>query len=62
MSFLSAMWICPRSIFVGTGTTTAKSFGAPPKSLAMVITVLSPSRTSTTCEARLNREVPALAT
>src|SRR6185503_6631380 len=39
---------------VGTGMTTANSFGSPWKSLAIVITVRSPSRTSTTCEALLN--------
>ena len=47
---------------VGTGTTIANSLGSPWKSLAMVSTVLSPSRTSTTCEAWLKSLVSALAT
>ena len=47
---------------VGTGITTANSFGSPLKSFAIVITVRSPSRTSTTCDALLNSFVSALAT
>ena len=47
---------------VGTGMTTANSFGVPLKSLAIVSTVRSPSRASTTCDARLNSDVSAFAT
>ena len=47
---------------VGTGITTANSFGSPLKSFAMVSTVRSPSRTSTTCEARFQSLVSAFAT
>ena len=47
---------------VGTGMTTANSFGSPLKSFAIVMTVRSPSRTSTTCDALLNSFVSALAT
>ena len=46
---------------VGTGMTMANSFGSPSKSFAMVITVRSPSRTSTTCDALLNSFVSAFA-
>jgi hypothetical protein len=42
--------------------TTANSVGSPLKSFDIVITVRSPSRTSTTFEARLNSFVSALAT
>ena len=54
--------ICPFSRTVGTGTTMANSLRSPLKSLAMVRTVLSSWRTSTTCEAWLNSFVSALAT
>ena len=40
----------------------ANSVGSPWKSLAMVITVRSPSRTMTTCEAWLKSFVSAFAT
>ena len=47
---------------VGTGTTSANSLRSPWKSLAMVSTVWSPSRTSATCEALLNSRESALPT
>ena len=61
-SALSPTWICSRCRNVGTGMTTANSFGSPLKSFAIVITVRSPSRTSTTCDALLNSFVSAFAT
>ena len=62
MSARSPIRICPFSRTVGTGTTMANSFGSPLKSLAMVMTVLSSFRTSTTWEAWLNSLVSAFAT
>ena len=47
------MWICSRTIIVGTGTTIAKSVRLPWKSLLMVSTVRFSSRTSTTFDAWL---------
>ena len=61
-SAFSVTWICSRLITVGTGITIANSFRLPLKSLAMVRTVWSPSRTSATCEALLKIFVSALAT
>ena len=62
MSALFVTWICPRSMKVGTGMTTANSVGSPWKSFAIVMTVLSPLRTSTTCDALLKSLASALAT
>ena len=59
---MSTTSICLRSMKVGTGTTSANSFGSPWKSLAMVSTVRSPSRTSATCEAWLKSVVSAFPT
>ena len=39
MSALFVTWICPRSMKVGTGMTTANSVGSPWKSFAIVMTV-----------------------
>ena len=58
---MSTTSICRRSMNVGTGTTSANSLGSPWKSLAMVRTVWSPSRTSATCEAWLKSLVSAFA-
>ena len=62
MSDFSPTWICSRFRNVGTGITMANSFSSPLKSLAIVITVRSPSRTRTTCDALLNSLVSALPT
>ena len=58
----SPAWTWSRSSTVGTGTTIANCFGSPRKSLAIVITVRSPSRTSTTREARLKMRASPVAT
>ena len=62
MTAWSPTWIWSRVSRVGTGMTTANSVGSPWKSFAMVTTVRSPSRTSTTFEARLKSVVSALVT
>src|SRR5262245_56750288 len=59
---MSPMWIWLFSSLVGTGMTMAKSFTLPWKSLAMARTVLSSSRTITTCDALLKSLASALAT
>ena len=62
ISDCSPTWIWPFCRKVGTGTTTANSFGSPLKSFDIVITVRSPSRAMTTFDALLKILVSAFET